>query len=129
MIVHLPAPTAVLEKNDDLYPNGNAEDDKIIIEFDTRERDHHKIFKLKRVVKIRWINERAVEAQELSGFAWPIIYRITTDDGYYLNEQSQRVYFTLEVTGLSMQRRVTDVFLRLGIFLCIIAGLGARRAS
>ena len=66
MIVHLPAPTAVLEKNDDLCLNENAEDDKIIIEFDTRERDHHKIFKLKRVVKIRWINERAVEAQEFS---------------------------------------------------------------
>ncbi len=124
MIVQLPAPTAVLEKNDDLCLDGNAEGDKIIIEFDARKRDHHKIFKLKRGVRIRWINERAVQAQELSGFAWPIIYRITTGDGYYLNGQSQRVYFTPEVARLSMRRRVSDVVLGAGIFLCIVAGFG-----
>jgi hypothetical protein len=67
--------------------------------------------------------------QELSGFAWPIIYRVTTADGYYLNEQGQRVYFTLEVAGLSTQRKVSDVVIRLGVFLCIIVGLGARQAS
>jgi hypothetical protein len=52
--------------NDDLCPKGNAEGDKIIVEFDTRKRDRHKIFKLKRGVKIRWINERAVSANHLS---------------------------------------------------------------
>ena len=81
MIIQLPVTTAVLEQNDDLSPNGKAEDNKIIIEFDTRKHDYHKIFKLKRGVKIRWINERTFDVQELSGFAWPIIYRVTTADG------------------------------------------------
>jgi len=49
MITQLPAPTAALEKNDDLCPSGKAEDNKIIIEFHTRNRDCHKIFKPKRV--------------------------------------------------------------------------------
>src|SRR5262245_29428220 len=129
MIIQLPVTTAVLEKNDDLCPSGKAEDNKISIEFDTRKRDYHKIFKLKRGVKIHWINERAFDVQELSGFAWPIIYRITTADGYYLNEQGQRVYFTPEVAGHSTKRKGSYVVMRLGVFLCIIVGLGARQAS
>jgi hypothetical protein len=80
-------------------------------------------------VKIHWINKRAFDVQELSGFTWPITYRITTADGYYLNEQGQRVYFTPEVAGLSTQRKVSDLVMRLGVFLCIIVGLGARQAS
>lgn len=122
MIIQLPVTTAVLEKNDDLIPNGKAEDNKIIIEFDARKRDYHKIFKLKRGVKIRWINERTFDVQELSGFAWPIIYRITTADGYYTGEQGQRVYFTPELDGLSTQRKVSDVVLRLGVFYASSSG-------
>jgi Transposase len=129
MIIQLPVMTEVLDKNADLRPSGKAEDNKIIIEFDTRKRDYRKMFKLKRGVKIHWINERTFDVQELSGFAWPIIYRVTTADGYYSGEQGQRVYFTPEMAGLSTQRKVSGVVLRLGVFLCIIAGLGSRQAS
>ncbi len=101
MIIQLPVTTAVLEQNEDLCPKGKAEDNKTIIEFDTRKRDYHKLFQLKRGVEIRWINERTFDVQELSGFAWLIIYRITTADGYYIDEQGQRVYFTPKVAGLS----------------------------
>lgn len=129
MIIQLPVTTEVLDKNADLCPSGKAEENKIIIEFDTRQRDYHQMFKLKRRVKIHWLNQRTFEVQELSGFAWPIIYRLTTADGYYLNDQGQRVYFTPEVAGLSTQRKVSDVVLRLGVFLCVIAGLGTRQTS
>lgn len=129
MFIQLPVTTEVLEKNADLRPQGKAEDNKIIIEFDTRQRDYHKLFNLKRRVEIHWINERTFDVQELSGFAWPIIYRITTADGYYVNEQGQRVYFTPQVNGLSTQRKVSDVVLRLGVFLCVIAGLGTRQTA
>lgn len=129
MFIQLPVTTEVLDKNADLRPSGKAEDNKIIIEFDTRKRDYHKLFNLKRRVKIDWINQRTFEVQELSGFAWPIIYRITTADGYYRNEQGQRVYFTPEIAGLSTQRKISDVVLRLGVFLCVMAGLGSRQAS
>jgi hypothetical protein len=129
MIIQLPVTTEVLEPKADLQPSGKAEDGKIIIEFDTRKGDYRKLFKLKRSLKMAWINERTFEVQELSGFAWPIIYRITTADGYYRNEQGQRVYFTPELQGLSTQRKVSDVVLRLGVFLCVIAGLGSRQAS
>ncbi len=78
MIIQLPVTTEVLNKNEDLSPNGKAEDSKIIIEFDTRKRDYHQMFKLKRKVRINWIKQRTFDVQELSGFAWPIIYRVTT---------------------------------------------------
>src|SRR6266542_5580899 len=109
MIMQLPVTTEVLDKNADLHPSGKAEDNQIIIEFDTRKRDYRKMFKLKRSVKIYWLNERTFDVQELSGFAWPIIYRITTADGYYKNEQGQRVNFTPEIAGLSTYRKVSDV--------------------
>lgn len=95
MIIQLPVTTEVLEKNAHLQPSGKAEDGKIIIEFDTRKGDYRKMFKLKRNLKIDWINERTFEVQELSGFAWPIRYRITTADGYYRNEQGRRVYLVM----------------------------------
>jgi hypothetical protein len=110
-------------------PEGKAEENKIIIDFDTRKRDYRKMFQLKRGVKIHWINERTFEVQELSAFAWPIVYRITTADGYYQNGPGERVYFTPQIAGLSTQRKVSDVVLRLGVFLSIIAGLGSRQAS
>lgn len=129
MLIQLPVTTEVLEKNSGLKPRGKAENNQIIIEFDTRERDYHKLFGLARRVKIGWSNERTFDVQELSGFAWPIIYRITTADGYYKNAQGQRVNFTPELAGLSSYRKVSDVVWRLGVFLYVIVGLGTRQVS
>src|SRR6266542_6105407 len=129
MIMQLPVTTEVLDKNADLHPSGKAEDNQIIIEFDTRKRDYRKMFKHQRSVQLYWLNDRTFDVQELSGFAWPIIYRITTADGYYSDEQGRRVYFTPSMAGLSTQRKVSDIVLRLGVFLCIIAGLGSRQTS
>ena len=129
MIIELPVETEVLEKIGDLKPRGKAENKQIIIEFDTRQRDYHKLLGIPRRAKIGWSNQRTFDVQELSSFAWPIIYRITTADGYYKNEQGQRVNFTPEIAGLSTYRKVSDVVWRLGVFLCIIAGLGSRQTS
>src|SRR6266542_3590823 len=129
MFIQVPVTTEVIEKNEALHPNGRAEDKRLIIEFDTRKRNYHKLFNLKRKVKISWTDERTFDVQELSGLAWPIVYRVTTATGYYTNGASERVYFTPEIKGLSRQRKVSDIVMRLGVFLCIIAGLGSRQAS
>jgi len=129
MFIRVPITTEVIEKNADLQPNGKFEDHKIVIEFDPRKRDYHKLFNLKRSVKISWINEGAFDAQELSGFSWPIVDRITTATGYYANQAGERVYFTPQIERLSTQRNVSDVVLRLGVLLCMIVGLGSRKAS
>src|SRR5262249_61063539 len=126
MIIQVPVTTEVLNQNEDLQPSGKAEDQKLIIEIDTRKRNYHQLLRLKRKTKIQWINDRCFEVQELSAFAWPILYRVTTADGYYPNEQGERVYFTPEIAGLSTKRKVSDVVMRLGVYLSIIAGLGTR---
>ena len=129
MFIQVPVTTEVIERNADLHPTGKAENNQIVIELDTRKRDYHKLFNLKRKVEIHWLNERTFNVQELSGFAWSIVYRITTADGYYYKEPGQRICFTPVIDGLSTQRKVSEVVLRLGVFLCIIAGLGARQTS
>ena len=129
MLIQLPVTTEVLEKVGDLKPRGKAENQQLLIEFDTRERDYHQLFGLPRRTKIGWSNERTFDVQELSGFAWPLIYRITTAAGYYKNAAGQRVNFTPEIKGLSTYRKVSDVVLRLAIYLYVIVGLGARQVS
>ena len=129
MIIQVPVTTEVMNQNEDLHPGGKAEDQKLIIEIDMRKRNHHDLLGLKRKTKIGWINERCFEVQELSAFAWPIRYRVTTADGYYHNEQGDKVYFTPEIAGLSTKRKVSDVVVRLGVYLSIIAGQGARAAA
>ena len=48
MIIQLPVETEVLEKIGDLKPRGKAENKQIIIEFDTRQRDYHKLLGIPR---------------------------------------------------------------------------------
>ena len=129
MFVQIPVTTEVIEKNADLQPTGKFEENRLLVELDLRQRDYHKLFQLKRHVTIHWYNERTFEVQELSAFAWPLVYRVTTADGYYLSAPGQRVNFTPPIQGLCPKRKVSDVALRLGVFLCIIAGLGTRKAS
>lgn len=128
MYIQIPVKTEVIEKNEDICTSGKFEDGKIVIEMDTRKRGYKKLLDLPRGVHVEWINERTFDVQELSGFAWPIVYRITTADGYYQRD-GQRVYFTPEIAGLSTQKKVSDVVVRLAVFLSIIAGLGCRKAS
>jgi len=93
MYIQIPVKTEVMEKNADIGTNGKFENGKIVIEMDTRKRDYQKILGVPRGEPIEWINERTFEVQELSSFAWPIVYRITTADGYYRRE-GERLYFT-----------------------------------
>ncbi len=95
---------------------------------DTRQRDYKTLRILPRGACIHWVNVRTFAVQELSSFAWPIVYRVTTADGYY-PEGGERVYFTPAVDGLSTQKKVSEVVVRLAVFLSIIAGLGYRKAS
>ena len=85
MYIQIPVKTEVIAKNEAICTQGKFEDGKVVIEMDARRRDYKKLWNVPRGECIRWINERTFEVQELSSFAWPIVYRITTADGYYRN--------------------------------------------
>lgn len=48
MIIQFLVTTEVQNQNDDLHPGSKSEDQKLIIEIDTRKRDYHRLFDLKR---------------------------------------------------------------------------------
>jgi len=53
MIIQVPVTTEVLNQNEDLQPGGKVEDQKPIIEFEMRRRNHHRLLGLKRKTKIK----------------------------------------------------------------------------
>jgi hypothetical protein len=128
MNIQMPVKTEVVEKNQDICIDGKFTDGKIIIEMDTRERAYEEILELPRGTQIRWMNARMFEVHEIPCYEWPIIYRITTADGYY-QEDMKRVHFTPKIEGLSTQKKVTDAVARLAAFLSVIIGLGCTKAS
>jgi hypothetical protein len=109
------------EKNEEICEKGEMIEGKIVIEMNAQRRDYKKILGLGRGERVEWINERRFDVEEVSCFAWPIIYRVTTADGYY-KKNGERVYFTPEIAGLSTQKKVTDAVVRLAVFLSIIVG-------
>src|SRR5438477_6239814 len=128
MYIQIPVKTEVIEKNEDICVKGELIEGKIVIEMDVQSRDYKKLLGLGRGEQVQWINERRFDVEEVSCFSWPIIYRVTTADGYY-QKNGERIYFTPEIKALSTQKKVTDAVVRLAVFLSIIVGLGCRKAS
>ena len=57
---------------------------------------------------------------------WPMRYRVITREGYYIDKEGKRVYFTTGATGIDANRHVSKVLMRAAILLLVIAGMGYR---
>jgi len=124
----VPISTEVIEENPGCVLGGEYKDGALVIKIDARMQVHHRLG-LPQGTKINWLREYKVEVQELSGLSWPIRYEVTTGEGWYLDENGTRHYFTPTVKGLNLHRGVSDVVMRAGVLLSIIAGVGCRRAA
>jgi len=60
---------------------------------------------------------------------WPIRYRVITREGYYINQNGERVYFTSGANGIDARRHVSKVLMRAAVLLLVIAGMGYRRVA
>lgn len=60
---------------------------------------------------------------------WPIRYRIITREGYYMDKNGKRVYFTTSANGIDAKRHVSEVLMRAAVLLLVIAGMGYRRVA
>jgi hypothetical protein len=125
----VPISTEVIEENQDCIIDGKYKDGALVINVDARKQDHHQQLGLPQTIEIHWGKEYTVPVQELSGLSWPIRYEVTTGEGWYLDEKGNRHFFTPNVKGLNLYKRVSDVVMRAGVFLSIIAGVGCRRAA
>ena len=127
--VTIPISTEVIENNPDCKIRGHYEKRQVIITVDTRHQHHHQRLGLPTQTKLYWLDEYEYEVQELSGFSWPIRYRVLARQGYYLDAQGQRVHFTTQATGIDSRRKVSAVLMRAAVLLVVIAGAGYRKSS
>jgi hypothetical protein len=125
----VPVSTEVIEENPECVISGEYKDGALVISMDARKQDHHSQHGLPQDIEIHWGKEYTFPVQELSGLSWPIRYEVTTGEGWYLDKNGNRRYLTPRMKGLNLHRGVSDVVMRAGVFLSIIAGVGCRRAA
>ena len=128
--VELTVTTRVTEANQDCVGKATHDQGVIFIELDARRQDHRKALGLAANVKLHWSKEtRTYEAQELSVFPWPIRYRVTTADAWYLGADGERVHYSPTIVGLDAHAGVAEVVKRTAVMLIVIGSIGYRRAS
>jgi hypothetical protein len=127
--VQVPIRTAVIEANGDCKIGGRYEDGVLVIDIDTQRQDHYRRLNLPKGTRLYWGKTYRYEAQELSALSWPIRYRVSAREGYYLDEQGERVYFSTQASGIDSRRGVSQVTMRAAVLLRVIAGMGYRRVE
>jgi len=129
LYVNVPISTEVIESNPDCQIKGLYEKDKLVIEIDTRYQNHHQRLGIGTKVPLHWGKESSFDVQELSALMWPICYRVITREGYYLDKNGKRVYFTTSANEIDPHRHVSKVLMRAAMLLLVIAGMGYRRVA
>ncbi len=127
--VTVPISTEVIESNPDCQIRGFYEKNQLVIEIDTRYQNHHQRLGIGTKIPLSWGKERTFEVQELSALMWPIRYRVLTREGYYMDKNGKRVYFTTSANGVDANRHVSEVLMRAAVLLLVIAGMGYRRVA
>src|SRR5216683_6807582 len=117
--------TAVYE---DAFVGSSIENGTTILQFDLRKLDFQRA--LETTATICWRKEPyAVEIHELSPFRNPIKYRFIVAQGYYLNDQNQRVYFTPDIQGVSTSQHMSHSVIRLSCYLAVVCGVRLRHIA
>ena len=66
---------------------------------------------------------------ELATFHNPIKYRFIVAQGYYLNEQNRRMYFTPDIKGVSTSQPMSHRVIRLSGYLAVVCGGSLRHLA
>ncbi|MBF0121191.1 MAG: transposase [Desulfobacterales bacterium] len=128
IIIQTQFDSAVVDAHQDLFTRSYIEGKNTVIEFDMRKRDYEKQLKVGR--KIYWPEQSYhVDIHEFSTFHNPIIYRFILSQGYYFDDQNNRVYFTPEINEVSTYQHVTKNVVRLACFLAVICGVTLRNIA
>ena len=118
--------SAVTEMYQDAFVGSSIENGTTIIQFDLRKLDFQ--WALGTTAPICWRQEPYhIDIHELSTFHNPIKYRFIVAQGYYLNDQNQRMYFTPEITGVSTS--MSHSIIRLACDLAVVCGVSLRHLA
>ncbi|MFH1130345.1 MAG: transposase [Pseudomonadota bacterium] len=127
--VRVPLETEVLHEHPNMVTETHYSTEQgIVVEMDVRQQSWSKIFGLARGKQVHWADVRTIDIRELSSMPWPIIYRLTYGDGWYLDGDGKRIYFPLQsyLKGIDLERQCTMPVIRAGVLLAVVAGVGLR---
>jgi hypothetical protein len=120
--------SAVTEMYQDAFVGSSIENGATIIKFDLRQRDFQQ--ELGATSTLYWRKEAYhVDIHELSTFHNPIKYRFILAQGYYLDDQNQRMYFTPEIKGVSTAQHMSHSIIRLACYLAVVCGVSLRHIA
>src|SRR5262245_17935602 len=120
--------SAVTEMYQDAFVGSSLEEGATIIQFDLRKYDFQ--HELGTTSTICWRQDiYHVDIHELSTFHNPIKYRFIVAQGYYLNDQNQRIYFTPDIKGVSTSQHMSKSIIRLSCYLAVVCGVSLRHIA
>ena len=126
--VQMPFESVVTELYQDAFVGSCIENGTTIIQFDLRKLDFQ--CALGTTATICWRQEPYhIDIHELSTFHNPIKYRFIVAQGYYLNDQNQRVYFTPDIQGVSTSQHMSKSIIRLCCYLAVVCGISLRQIA
>ncbi len=128
VIVQMQLESVVTEMYQDAFVGSSIENGATIITFDLRHLDFHQ--ELGTTSEIAWRKDAYhVDIHELSTFHNPIQYRFLVAQGYYLDGQNQRVYFTPAIKGVSTSQHMSHSIIRLACYLAVVCGVSLRHIA
>jgi hypothetical protein len=120
--------SAVTEIYQKAFVGSSIENGTTVIQFDLRQLDFQR--ELGTTSPICWRQDvYHVDIHELSTFHNPIKYRFIVAQGYYLNDQKQRVYFTPDIQGVSTSQHMSKSIIRLCCYLAVVCGVSLRQIA
>src|SRR5712691_10561384 len=120
--------SAVTEMYQDAFVGSSIENGATIIQFDLRQRNFQQ--ELGTTSTLYWRKEAYhVDIHELSTFHNPIKYRFILAQGYYLDDQHQRMYFTPEIQGVATAQHMSHSIIRLACYLAVVCGVSLRHIA
>ena len=120
--------SAVTEMYQKAFVGSSLENGTTVIQFDLRQLDFQR--ELGTTSPIWWRQDvYHVDIHELSTFHNPIKYRFIVAQGYYLNDQKQRVYFTPDIQGVSTSQHMSKSIIRLCCYLAVVCGVSLRQIA
>jgi hypothetical protein len=120
--------SAVTERYQDAFVGSSMENGVTIITFDLRQHDFQQ--ELGMQARPCWRKESYhVDVHELSTFHNPITYRFVIAQGFYLDAQHQRRYFTPEIKGVSTSQHMSHSVIRLACYLAVVCGVSLRHIA
>lgn len=120
--------SAVTEMYQDAFVGSSIENGATLITFDLRQCDFQQA--LGTTSEISWRKDAYhVDIHELSTFHNPIQYRFIVAQGYYLDDQHQRVYFTPAIKEVSTSQHMSHSIIRVACYLAVVCGVSLRHIA